>query len=141
MDGVINFSGVKFIKILFIFSYNDPNLVDKILLDRIHRIKTKPLNKVEKIKITQDYLMVDILNTIGFKKQDIIIKDSEIAYIIDTYTYEAGVRKLKEKMFELVREINLQYLMGSDIVFPYTLNRDKIKEILLIKIKLLKKLF
>ena len=124
------FSGVKLdlSKILFIFSYNDPNLIDKILLDRIHRIKTKPLSKNEKIKITQNYLMVDILNTIGFKKGDIILEDENVAYIIDTWTYEAGVRKLKEKLFELVREVNLQYLMGEEIEFPYVLTQEKIKE-------------
>ena len=135
------FSGVKLdlSKILFIFSYNDPNLIDKILLDRIHRIKTKPLNKMEKIKITQDYLMVDILNTIGFKKGDITIDDENIAYIVDTYTYEAGVRKLKEKLFELIREVNLQYLMGEDISFPYVLTQDKIKEIFIDKDKIQKK--
>ena len=44
------------------------NLIDKILLDRIHRIKTKALSKNEKIKITQNYLMVDILNTADLRK-------------------------------------------------------------------------
>ena len=136
------FSGVKLdlSKILFIFSYNDPNLIDKILLDRIHRIKTKALSKNEKIKITQNYLMVDILNTIGFKKGDIILEDENVAYIIDTWTYEAGVRKLKEKLFELVREVNLQYLMGEEIEFPYVLTQEKIKEIFVDKDKVQKKM-
>ena len=30
------------------FLYNDPNNIDKILLDRIHTIKTKQLSKYEK---------------------------------------------------------------------------------------------
>ena len=38
-------------KALIIFSYNDPNAIDRILLDRIHRIKTKSLNSYEKTKL------------------------------------------------------------------------------------------
>ena len=38
-------------KALFIFSYNDASKIDKILLDRIHRIKFKPLTLKEKIVI------------------------------------------------------------------------------------------
>ena len=84
--------------------------------------------------------MVDILNTIGFKKGDIILEDENVAYIIDTWTYEAGVRKLKEKLFELVREVNLQYLMGEEIEFPYVLTQEKIKEIFVDKDKVQKKM-
>ena len=38
-------------------------------------------------------------------------------YIIDTYTYEAGARKLKEKLYEIYREINLKYLTDSNNFF------------------------
>lgn len=135
------FSGVKLdlSRVLFIFSYNDPSLIDKILLDRIHRIKTKALNKTEKIRIVQDYLLPELLNVVGFNSEDIIIGDDEIEYIIDTYTYEAGVRKLKEKIFELLREINLQYLMGENITIPYKLSKDRICEIFINKDKIIKK--
>ena len=109
------FSGVKFdiSKCLIIFSYNDVNLIDRILLDRIQRIRIKPLTQGEKIVITKEHLLTEVYNNIGIESSDITINDETLIYIIDTFTYEAGVRKLKEKLYEIVREINLQYLNGK----------------------------
>ena len=39
----------------------------------------------------------EILKDVGFTKEEIVIDEKEIIDIIETYTYEAGVRKLKEK--------------------------------------------
>uniref|UniRef100_A0A6C0E7K7 Lon proteolytic domain-containing protein n=1 Tax=viral metagenome TaxID=1070528 RepID=A0A6C0E7K7_9ZZZZ len=98
-------------KVLFIFSYNDYNLLDPILADRIHRVKFNNLDVKDKIKIVNDYLMIELLKTVGFDSTDVSIDNTVIEYIIKNYTYEAGVRKLKEKLFEIIREINLRYLM------------------------------
>ena len=125
------FSGIKIdiSKCLIIFSYNDPNNIDKILLDRIHRIKTKSLSKFDKINIAKDYLCNEILDTVGFQYNDIIISEETYAYIIENYTIEEGVRKFKERLYEIIREINLQYLSNGDITFPYTVTIDTVKEI------------
>jgi len=125
------FSGVKIdlSKVLIVFSYNDPELIDSILLDRIHRIKFKPLKKEDKLQIASNYMLPELLNIVGFSKQDLIIDNSILTYIIDNYTCEAGVRKLRERLFEIIREINLRYIMKSkicdkDIVLPYKVNLD-----------------
>ena len=91
------FAGIKIdlSKVLFIFSYNDYNLLDPILADRIHRIKFQKLNKHEKIHIINNYILPELLNTIGFNRYNISKKIIE--YIINNYTQEAGVRKIKEK--------------------------------------------
>ena len=47
-------------KALFIFSYNDPELIDKILLDRIHRIKFEHLTIDDKLIITNIYYLKSI---------------------------------------------------------------------------------
>ena len=116
-------------KIIFVFSYNNRNLVDRILLDRITEIEIKPLSKNEKIKIAKNYLMPEILDTVGYNKEDIIISKSDLIFIIESYTYEAGVRKLKEKLFEIIRDINLRKIMGEDISIPYTIKREVIEDI------------
>jgi ATP-dependent Lon protease len=107
------FSGIPIdiSKCLIIFSYNDVSKVDKILLDRIHRIKINAMNKYEKVRVMIDYVYSQILKSIGFKPGDILLEDTELIYIIDTYTCEPGIRKLKEKVFELFREVNLRYLL------------------------------
>ena len=106
------FSGIKFdiSKCLIIFSYNDPSLIDKILLDRIHRISIKAITSEDKIVICNKYILPSIFTHVGYSKGDIIFSDQVLQHIIENYTLEAGVRKLKEKLYELVREVNIQYL-------------------------------
>jgi endopeptidase La len=101
-------------KVLFIFSYNDYNLLDSILADRIHRVKFDYLKVPEKIHILDNYLLPCMLNLVGFEKESIIITKEAINFIIKNYTYEAGVRKLKERVLEIVRQINLDCIMGYD---------------------------
>jgi ATP-dependent Lon protease len=125
------FSGIKFdiSKCLIIFSYNDPSLIDRILLDRIHRIKITGLNKNDKLIVVKKHLLPEICNTVGLDNDLIHISDSVLIHLIDTYTYEAGARKLKEKLFEIIREINLQYL-NDEIVLPFIVLKDFIDDLL-----------
>jgi ATP-dependent Lon protease len=105
-------------KILFIFSYNDVNAIDKILLDRIHRIKFDIIDITDKITITQKYILPDLFKKMGLYNK-IIFTDEVIKYIIETYTNEPGVRKLKEILFEITGEINLKALKNeTTYVFP-----------------------
>ena len=121
------FAGIPFdlSKALIIFSYNDYTAIDKILLDRIHRIKINSLSINEKIIIVKNYILPELLNTIGLCKENIIIDNATIKHIITIYTYEAGVRKVKEKLYEILREINLKFLTDT-IELPVTIDIDYI---------------
>ena len=116
------FSGIKLnlSKCMIIFSYNDASLIDPILLDRIHRIQIKPLDKPTKIKVSHNHLLPEILDNVGYLPKDIIISDDELAHIIDTYTYEAGARKKKKKLYEIYRDVNLKSLEDPTII-PFTI--------------------
>ncbi len=120
------FAGVKIdlSKALIIFSYNDPELIDRILLDRIHRIKFKALTKQEKFHVTFNHLLPEIFTSVGINKDDIIFDENIIEFIIDNYTFEAGARKLKEKLFEIVRELNLRVMYNDDTNFPISVTKD-----------------
>ena len=106
------FSGVEldFSKCIFIFSYNDASAIDKVLRDRITEIKVKPLKLDEKIKIVQNYLLPEIYKNISIDKKLIKFSNESIKYLIETYTFEAGMRKCIEKLKELFREINFQII-------------------------------
>jgi ATP-dependent Lon protease len=108
------FSGIDIdlSKALFIFSYNDPEQIDRILLDRIHRIKFDNLTIDDKMVIVRKYIIPEINKKMGFEN---IVETSDeiIEYIIETYTMEPGVRKLKELLFDLYGEINLNILKSS----------------------------
>jgi len=119
------FSGIPIdiSKCLIIFSYNNAELVDKILLDRIHTIKIDPISEKDKIHITKLHLLPEIYSNVGINDHDINLSNDIITYIISTYTYEAGARKLKEKLYQIIREINLLILTDS-VKLPYTITKE-----------------
>ena len=125
------FSGIDLdlSKALFIFSYNNPEAVDRILLDRIHRIKFKHMTLDEKLTICSDYLLPEMYKKMGLNKNVIDFSKENIKYIIQRYTCEPGVRKLKELLFEIVGEINIQYIHNKTCIqeLPITLTNEEIK--------------
>ena len=124
------FSGIPIdlSKCLIIFSYNNADLVDKILLDRIHTIKIDPISLKDKIHITKLHLLPEIYTNVGICEKDIILTDNIIEYITLTYTYEAGARKLKEKLYQIIREINL-LILSNEMVLPITITKEFIDNI------------
>ena len=64
------FSGINLdlSKVLFIFSYNDVNNIDKILLDRIHRIKFDYMTTDDKVIIVQNIYFPGIMRTSRISK-------------------------------------------------------------------------
>lgn len=124
------FSGIDIdlSKALFIFSYNDPEQIDRILLDRIHRIKFENLTLEDKMVIVKDYILPEINDKMGFDNV-VDLNDTLIQYIIESYTLEPGVRKLKEILFDMYGEINLEILKIDsfhNIEIPLKLNEEDI---------------
>jgi len=114
---------------LFVLSYNDVDAIDKILLDRVHRIKFKSLSLQEKITIAKKHILPEVYEKMGL--QNVIqIDDDVLKFIIDEYTIESGVRKLKEILFEVVGEINLDILKTpiNDYTIPIHITIDDIKK-------------
>tara|TARA_Y100000768_G_scaffold206226_1_gene155422 strand:+ start:13671 stop:16967 length:3297 start_codon:yes stop_codon:yes gene_type:complete len=123
------FSGIDLdlSKALFIFSYNDVDAIDRVLLDRIHRIKFKHLSLEDKLVIVKDFLFPEIYKKMGLEGM-IEISEDTVKYVIDEYTSEPGVRKLKEILFEIVGEINLEILRNkADYEIPIIITKDDIK--------------
>ena len=124
------FAGIRIdlSRVLFVFSYNDPDLLDPILRDRIHVVKFSPLKQADKHEVCHLHLIPEILKTIGLSMNDIIFPDDVLDYIIDNYTQEGGVRRLKEKLFEISRDLNIRHMVDPDhIMFPYTVTINFLK--------------
>ena len=98
-------------KVLFIFSYNDSSLIDKILLDRITEINILPYNKLDKINITKKHLL-DEMN-IMINRNDIQIDDDCIEHIIDNYTNEPGIRELGKQLERIFMKINIEQINNN----------------------------
>jgi ATP-dependent Lon protease len=126
-DKYFNGVNIDVSKILFVFSYNDASLIDSILLDRIHRIKFDNLSLDDKITITKQFILPEIYKKMGLQNA-LTMEDEVIEYIIEEFTSESGVRKLKELLFDIIGEINLELLHNTTIDIPISISKKDIRE-------------
>lgn len=141
------FSGIDidFSKALFFFSYNNSELINHILKDRLTIVKFEGYNIEEKINIVKDFIIPDLLKNIGFSETDIIIDSSTIEYIINKFTdNEDGVRNIKRKIEDIFLKINLLRLIDNkdqnniinieykidNLVFPLTIDNTIVNNLL-----------
>ena len=126
------FSGIPLdlSKVLIIFSFNDIDKIDRVLRDRITCIHIDPLDTNDKLEICTHFLLPDILNIVGFRKNDLHISNDDLRYIIHTFTFEAGVRRLKQILYHIVREYNRRLSYGTLRSFPQKLDRMLLNDIL-----------
>lgn len=141
---------IDFSKTVFFFSFNDIELINPILKDRLTIVEFEGYSIEEKIKIVQDFIIPDLLKNIGFSKDDISLNVDIIKYIINTYTSnEYGVRNIKRCIEDLFLKINLLKLMKNDdknmidieynienLAFPLVINIPIVNNLLNIKNKL-----
>ena len=116
-------------RVTFIFSFNDPSRVNYILLDRITCIGTKYLTTSQKIHIAKNYLLPNILKDMGLNFNDICISDGQIKNMIDNFTGEGGVRKLKKMLYEICRELNVLNLTTS-LKLPINIDDNLLSKLL-----------
>ena len=129
------FNGIDFdmSKAIFIFSFNDEWKINRILKDRMYIIRTDGFELKDKMRIADKYLIPKLVNSVGFEDSQVIFTDEIVEFIIENYTNEGGVRRLKECLLEIVKEINLRLLdgtkiNGSKIVTPITVTREMLTE-------------
>ena len=136
------FPGIKMdmSRALFLFSYNDESLVNPILKDRMYSIQTKGYTAKEKIIIANNYLLPKIREQVNFKKDEIIIPDDVLEYIINTpgmTRNEDGVRNFKRCLEIIYTKLNLFRLVKSDsniltkeidlkVTFPFTVTKKDV---------------
>lgn len=125
-----------------VFSYNNKENVNTILGDRMNVIKTTGYTTPQKVIIATRYLSKHIRQNISFNEEDVIIPESTLSYIIETYTcQEKGVRNLKRCLETIYAKLNLFRLMnpgsnlfGEDlsleVKFPITLSPEIVRKLL-----------
>ena len=129
-------------KCMFVFSYNDENLVNPILRDRMYRIKTEGYDQKQKTVISNKYVMPKIREQVKFTAEDIIIPDESIHHMIEKYCEnEQGVRNLKRCLEIIHTKLNLYRLMkpGSNLFekdmslkveFPFTVTKEIVDKLI-----------
>jgi hypothetical protein len=108
------FSGVNFdlSKVLFIFTYNDASKVDKILADRLFKIRVENYNFKEKLEITKVHLIKSILEE--YNDLNVSIDEDAIHYIVSTSKNDEGMRDIKRKFEIVISRVNTLMLTNPD---------------------------
>lgn len=94
-------------KVLFVFSYNDRNKIDRILLDRIEEIEVSAYSTEDKISIIKNHLLRELSYDIGVEYESFTISQEASIYLIESFTSEAGVRELKRKLEKIITKLNV----------------------------------
>jgi len=121
-----------------IFSFNDPDNVNPILMDRITTVETKYLLTPQKVHIANNYLLKEIIKDMGLKEKDVVFSEKVLEKMISGYTREGGVRKLKSLLYNVVRELNIANLLKTHIgknddnrvKFPFVVKEEHLKALL-----------
>jgi len=113
-------------KSIFVFSFNDIKRVNPILLDRMELIYVKGFTPEEKLAITRNYILPDLLETYklyhGIKNTDgthqpaVIFTDENLEYIINydnLSSKEQGVRQIKRRLEKICSQLNIIKLVNG----------------------------
>ncbi len=119
-------------KCLFVFSFNNEELVNPILKDRMYVIDVKGYDKKEKVIIAKKYILPEILKEYNFTEKQIIFRDDIIEYIIDKTKSEEGVRNLKRNMECIVSKLNIIRIKTDDFE-TYEVNKNNVNDFLNLK--------
>lgn len=102
-------------KVIFVATANNVNSIPKPLLDRLEVIELSSYTNVEKFHIAKDYIIKKSLKKHGLKR--VKVSDSAINDIIKHHTRESGVRKLEQKIEEMMRKIALKIVTEDQKTF------------------------
>lgn len=126
------FSGIDLdlSRAIFIFSFNDIESINKILLDRLHIIKTKGFSSQDKCKIVRDYIIKDQLEAYHLSKDDVIFPEDVIQTLVGHYSKEEkGVRKIKQVISGIISRVNMLRHLGETenlLKLPYYIENFKL---------------
>lgn len=121
-------------RVMFTFSANYLEKVDKVLMDRMIVINLQGYNAKEKASIAENYLLPAALKEVGLTEKVGISKEV-IAYIIENYaSEEAGVRELKRCMEQIAQKVNMLRMFNTkdlpfhikDFTLPFVVKKDHV---------------
>lgn len=125
-------------KALIIFSYNDENLINPILKDRMITINVPGYTKNERTTIAREYLLPDILSQYNLKPTDVIMSDDVLNSIMNVMPSErCGVRSLKRALESIISWINMNRYMpdnktGMLVTLPVEITEREVKKYMVI---------
>ena len=123
---------------MFVFSANDINKIDRVLLDRFTVIQLQGYGPKEKLEIAEKFLLPGALKQVNLAERVGISKEV-VTHILETYaTEEKGVRELKRCMEQISQKLNMLRLFNSpdlpfyikDFALPFILKKEHVDKFL-----------
>jgi ATP-dependent Lon protease len=100
-------------RVLFITTANNTDTIPPALLDRMEVIDLSSYTRIEKFNIAKKHLIPKQLKKHGLTACKMKIHNSALYCLIDSYTWEAGVRKLERKIASLCRKAAKEIVQGN----------------------------
>ena len=123
---------------MFVFSANDINKIDKVLLDRFTVIHLEGYGSKEKLEIAEKFLLPGALKQVNLAERVGVPKDI-VTHVLETYAKEEkGVRELKRCMEQIAQKLNMLRLFNSpdlpfyikDFSLPFILKKEHVDKFL-----------
>jgi hypothetical protein len=121
-------------KIMFTFSANYLERIDKVLLDRMNVVNLQGYNLKEKVAIAENYLLPAALKEVGLTEKVGISKEI-ITHVVENYANEeVGVRELKRCIEQIAQKVNMLRMFNSkdlpfyikDFNLPFVVKKEHI---------------
>ena len=121
-------------RIMFTFSANDLNKIDRVLLDRMIVVQLQGYNQKEKVAIAENYLLPAALKDVGLTEKVAVSKEV-LEYVLSEYaSEETGVRELKRCMEQITQKVNMLRMFNSkelpfyikDFALPFVVKKEHV---------------
>jgi len=119
---------------MLVFSGNDMNKIDKILLDRMIVVQLAGYQPKDKISIAEQFLLPSALKEVNLGEKVAISRDI-LQHVLDNYAKEeTGVREFKRCIEQIVQRINMLRMFNvKELPFhipgfqlPFVLKKDHV---------------
>ncbi|UCH28302.1 MAG: endopeptidase La [Myxococcales bacterium] len=102
-------------KVMFIATANQKSTIPGPLLDRMEVIELPGYTPREKRSIARDFLIPRQLSEHGLSPERLDFSDEAIDAMVESYTNEAGVRKLEQQAAAVCRDVAVRLANGEDV--------------------------
>lgn len=104
-------------KVIFIFAFNDITRINPVLLDRLHIIKIEDPSDSDKLIISNNYVIDELLKNITLTRNDFVITNGALMEIIKKYSNrDSGIRSVKNCIQTILLKINTLKLLGKSTI-------------------------
>lgn len=115
-------------QVLFITTANDASSIPSALYDRLEVFELTSYTLQDKLLIAKNYLVKKQRQIHGLNGRNLRISDESLRYLIDSYTREAGVRRLEQLIATLCRKAAV--IISEGKANSVNLNSDTIRKML-----------